>query len=158
MKIYIVYDSKFGNNKQVAEAIAALFNDGNEVHVHHAKTVKPKDAIDADMLIFGGPLRAGCISFTIKGWVTKFSKLQKTRHAKVNKVAAWCTHGKNTPETPPKFSWNNIAPKWKKLLDRVSTEKTMPDIQPIVVDGMQGPLETGWQDIIATFVERIKSL
>lgn len=158
MKIWIIYDSKFGNNKQIAEALAALFKERNEVHVHHAKTVKAKDAIDADIFLFGGPIRAGMVSFTIKGWVNKFSRMQKTKHTKVMIVAAWSTHAKNTSETSPKFAWENVAPKWKALMNRVSAEKTMPDIQGFVVEGMQGPLETGWQDIIADFAERIKAL
>ena len=72
-------------------------------------------------------------------------------------MAAWGTHGKSTPETPPKFAWENVMLKWNALMDGVSAEKTIPDIQGVVVEGMKGPLETGWQDIIADFAARIKA-
>ena len=157
MKIWIVYDSKFGNNKQIADSLAGLLDEGNEVHVHHAKTVKPKEAIDADMLLFGGPLRAGLISFTIKGWVTRYSKILKAKNAKLAKVAAWCTHGKSGPDTPPRFAWNTIALKWNALINGVPATNALSDVESIIVEGMEGPLESGWKDIVAGFAERIKA-
>ena len=156
MNIWIVYDSKFGNNKQIADSLAGLLNEGNDVHVYHAKKVKPKTVLNgnADMLLFGGPLRAGQISFTIKSWVNKYAKMLKAKNAKLDKVAAWCTHGKPTPDTLSKFSWDNIALKWKALIDNVpANNKT--DVESIIVEGMEGPLEAGWKVLIEKFSNRI---
>ena len=157
MNIWIVYDSKFGNNKQIADNLAGLLNEGNEVHVHHAKTVKPKDAINADMLLFGGPLRAGQISFTIKGWVNKYAKLLKAKNTKVEKVAAWCTHGKTTPDTPPRFAWDTISLKWNVLIGGVPAVNSLSDVESFIVEGMEGPLEARWQKIVTDFAARIKA-
>jgi menaquinone-dependent protoporphyrinogen IX oxidase len=160
MKIWIVYDSKYGNNKQIAEALGGLFNEGNVVHVHHAKDITPKEAIEdqPDILLFGGPLRAGMISFTIKGWASKFAHLLKSKKLKLQKVAVWGTHARNDPETPPKFSWANVEPKWKAAMDEVPAEKAMPGVQGINIDGMEGPMEANWKELITSFAGQIKAL
>jgi menaquinone-dependent protoporphyrinogen IX oxidase len=160
MKIWIIYDSKFGNNKLVAETLETTLKVDNDVSVAYAKKVSPKlvlkDAPDA--LLFGGPLRAGMISFTIKGWATKFAKLLKKKNVRLQKVAAWGTHGPITPQTPPKFAWTNIEPKWKALRDLVPAEKTLQEFPDFVVGGMKGPLEEGWQERAVQFAGQFNSL
>lgn len=160
MNIWIVYDSKYGNNKQIAEVLEGLFKEGNEVHVHHAKNVSPKEAIDSkpDILLFGGPIRAGMISFTTKGWVSKFARILKSRGLKIKKVGVWGTHAINDAQTPPRFAWVNIESKWKALMAKVPAEKAMPGVQGINIEGMEGPLEANWKDMIARFADQVKSL
>ncbi|HMF31753.1 MAG TPA: hypothetical protein VKK79_10075 [Candidatus Lokiarchaeia archaeon] len=160
MKIWILYDSKFGNNKMIAETLETAMKGENEVHVAYAKKISPKKVLaDApDALLFGGPLRAGMISFTIKGWATKMAKLLLGKGIKLQKVAAWGTHGVNTPETPPKFAWEGIEPKWKALRDQVPAEKTVQELCGIAVEGMKGPMEADWQDKVAQFVDQFNNL
>jgi len=159
MKIWIIYDSKYGNNKQIADVLGTQFSeDGNEVHVHHAKTMKPINAIDADLLIFGGPLRWGMISSTMKGWMANFAKILNSNKKMLKKVAGWGTHLQDKPDMPAKFTWDASALKWKALMDGVDAEKRMPEIQGIIVNGMSGPLEENWQGAIADFAGRIKTL
>lgn len=55
MRTVVVYESMFGNTHEVAEQIAASFNDLGEVRVCSTKTFAPADAIDVDLLILGGP-------------------------------------------------------------------------------------------------------
>jgi menaquinone-dependent protoporphyrinogen IX oxidase len=159
MNIWIIYDSKYGNNKQIAEALGTQFSDdGNDVKVHLAKTVKPKDVIDADMLIFGGPIRWGTTSFTMKGWMANFAKILNSNKKTLKKIAGWGTHLQDKPGTAPQFTWDATALKWKALMDDVIAEKRMPEIQGIVVNGMSGPMEENWQSLVADFAGRIKAL
>ncbi|MEX2685006.1 MAG: flavodoxin family protein [Candidatus Sigynarchaeota archaeon] len=166
MNVWIVYDSKYGNNKQIAEALAGLFKEGNEVHVHHAKDVSPKEAAESkpDILLFGGPPRAGMISFTIKGWARKFASALKSKGLQLKKAAVWGTHAVNNEETPPKFAWPSIEPKWKALLAEMPAAKSMPGVLGInIMDkegggGLGGILEAGWKDLVASFAEGVKTL
>jgi flavodoxin len=160
MKIWIIYDSRFGNNKQVAEAIGERLQQDNDVQVHHAKDVSAKQAIQdmPDILIFGGPIHAGMISFTAKTWVASFSRSLRRKGMMLKKVAAWGTHAANPPELKGRFSWSSEEEKWKKLMDGVPAEKEMSGIQGLVVTGMPGPLEDGWQDKVAAFADAINAL
>jgi menaquinone-dependent protoporphyrinogen IX oxidase len=40
MNVWIVYDSKFGNNKRIADLLATHLKDMNNVHVAYAKTIR----------------------------------------------------------------------------------------------------------------------
>ncbi len=161
MKIWIVYDSKYGNNKQIAGALATRFSDeGHDVQVHYAKTVKPGDALDTDVLVFGGPIHLGQITLTIKGWVVKFAKVLRSSGKSLKKVAAWGTHLEDKPETPPKVAWAANALNWKALMDDINAEKRMPAVQSFVIKPVDGKdtLVANWQDGVAELASRIKSL
>ncbi|MBN2150603.1 MAG: hypothetical protein JW839_04055 [Candidatus Lokiarchaeota archaeon] len=166
MNVWIVYDSKYGNNKQVAEALAGLFKEGNEVHVHHAKDISPKEAAESkpDIVLIGGPPRAGMISFTIKGWAQRFARALKSKGLQAGKAGVWGTHGVNDAETPAKFAWANIEPKWKALLAEIPAAKSMPGVLGINIEekegegGLGGVMEAGWKDLVASFAEDVKAL
>jgi menaquinone-dependent protoporphyrinogen IX oxidase len=160
MNVWIVYDSKYNNNKQIAETLVSLFKDGNEVHVHHAKDVSPKEAAESkpDILLFGGPIRAGMISFTMTGWAGKFASALRSKGHNLKKVGVWGTHAANDPETPPKMAWTSVEPKWKAVMAEVPAEKAMPGVQGISVTGMEGPMEANWKELVAAFAEGVKAL
>ncbi len=160
MKIWILYDTKHGNNKQIAEVLSDLFKEGNIVHVSQAKDVSPKEIADdkPDILLFGGPIHVGMISFTMKGWVSKFASILKSKQIKLQKVGVWGTHLREVPDMPPKLAWSTTAPKWKALMDEVLSEKTIPDVQGIIVEDMKSPMEPSWKEIVTGFAERVKGL
>jgi menaquinone-dependent protoporphyrinogen IX oxidase len=161
MKIWIVYDSKFGNNKQIAEVLGKQFSeDQNDVHVQYAKKVKPQEAIDADMLFFGGPIHLGAITFTAKGWVENFAKILSSNKKTLKKVAVWGTHIPDKPNTPPNVTWEANALKWKVLMDSIAAEKRMPATQGFLIKAVDGrdTLEDTWLSIVTDFAGRIKSL
>jgi menaquinone-dependent protoporphyrinogen IX oxidase len=162
MNIWIVYDSKFGNNKRVAEALANRFKEGNNVHVHFAKKISPKKVFDAgvDVFLFGGPLRAGMISFTMKSWANKLARKLAKQQKMVKIAAVWGTHARNDPETPAKFSWDSSKLKWKALLDTFPAEKKLPEVIGFAVNPttLKGPLDPGWEEIVDQFADRVKNL
>ncbi|OLS15201.1 MAG: hypothetical protein RBG13Loki_1167 [Promethearchaeota archaeon CR_4] len=163
MNVWIVYDSRYGNNKKIAEVLAGHFKDGNNVHVHYAKEISQQALIDGgiDILMFGGPLRFGTPSSTIKRWANKMTGLLNQKAVKVGKTAIWGTHMKDAPDTPPgKCAWDVAKPKWKAILDTFPAEKKAPEIQGFVVGAIAGrdTLEAGWQDLVARFADTVKSL
>lgn len=162
MNIWIVYDSKFGNNKRIADALAAQLQDGNNVYVHYAKKIKPKEVLSKgiDLFLFGGPLRAGNISFTMKSWAKKLTKLLQKQHITIKKAAVWGSHSTNDPSTPPQYSWDASKLKWKALLDDFPAEKKLDEVIGFDVNPktLEGPLEPGWENIAHELVEKVKNL
>ena len=57
MKLWIIYDSRFGNNKIVAQDLADQLKNNNIVEGHYAKQISPKKVAASipDALLFGGP-------------------------------------------------------------------------------------------------------
>jgi flavodoxin len=162
MKIWIVYDSKFGNNKRIAEHLGDQFKEENDVRVFYAKKISPHKVLEEgiDMFLFGGPLRAGNISFTMKTWANKLAKLLKKQNKQVKIAAVWGSHGTNTADTPPKFAWDNSKGKWKAVLDAFPAEKKLPDVIGFDVNPktLEGPLEDGWEERALNFANMIKQL
>ncbi len=161
MKILIVYDSKFGNNQQIANFIAEKFrNSSHEVKVHSAKEVSSKDAVtfQPEIFLFGGPNRAGMVSFTIKHWVSGFASRLQKQGITVNKAAGWSTHLADAADTPERFSWKNIVAKWDKLEAQVPAAKSLPGVMDVIVQDMKGPLEPDWQAKVTDFMERVTNL
>jgi flavodoxin len=71
MKAFVVYDSKYGNTKQVAENILDGLKQTGEVEaaIGYAKEVSPRDLAGYDVLIIGGPNHMGKPSRTITRFV-----------------------------------------------------------------------------------------
>ncbi len=163
MNVWIVYDSKFGNNKQVAESLAGQFKDGNSVHVHYAKKISPEAVINGgvDLLLVGGPLHFGAPTSTIKRWANRMVETLNQKAMKMKKVAIWSTHMKEPANTPPgQCSWEIAKPKWKVLLDAFPAEKKSSEILGIPVRAISGSdiLEAGWQDLVGRFADMVKIL
>jgi menaquinone-dependent protoporphyrinogen IX oxidase len=162
MKIWIVYDSKFGNNKKIAEALAEQLKNGNDVQVRYAKEITPKQVMEngIDVFLFGGPLRAGNISFTMKRWANTLSKLLFKNQKKVIKAAVWGSHSTNSLDIPPQFSWEASKLKWKAILDAFPAEKKLSDVTgfDVIPTTLKGPLEVGWEKKVLQFAEKVKEL
>ena len=150
MKIRIIYDSKFGNNKQIADSIGTLFESGNQLEIGHAKDLSPESVIKSnpDLLIFGGPTRIGQISGVIKRWIKKFDNLQTENVSNLKKAAAFATH-------LPDY---NVIPKWDEFLKTLHiSELIYPEVLDITVKDLKGPREMDAQNKIEDFVEKLKA-
>jgi menaquinone-dependent protoporphyrinogen IX oxidase len=150
MKIRIIFDSKFGNNKQIADLIGTHFEDGNQLEIGHAKDLSPESVVKSnpDLVIFGGPTRIGQISGVIKKWIKKFDNLQTKNKSNLKKVAAFATH---LPDT-------NVIPKWNEFLKTLHISNLIyPEVLDIKVMDLKGPRENDAQNKIEAFVEKLKS-
>ena len=162
MNVWIIYDSKFGNNKRIAESLSEYFKEDNNVQVYNAKKISPNTVATQgiDIFLFEGPLRAGKISFTMKHWTNHLANILKKQNKRVEKVAVWGSHVKNGPETPPKFSWEASKQQWKAVLDAFPAEKKLDEVIGFEVNPktLAGPLEPGWEDIVKELADKIKTL
>ncbi len=143
MNIWIVYDSKFGNNIKVAKTMGEMLKT-HEVHVSYAKKVSPKDVLASkpDILLFGGPRRIGKIARTIRVWVEKFAKLAVATQFQLKKVGAWETRGVLNEKDAQSESgmerriYNanlKTGDQWKALIQELPVATPAPDLLSLFV-------------------------
>jgi flavorubredoxin len=76
MKIFVIYDSKYGNTKTVAENILEGLNqvEGIETEIGYVKEVDFQRIICYDALIIGSPNHMGRPSRTMKKFIDKLAE------------------------------------------------------------------------------------
>jgi flavodoxin len=57
MKVWVVYDSVFGNTQKIAQAIASAAGAPDEVHLAQVTAVQPDQLKGVDLLFVGSPTR-----------------------------------------------------------------------------------------------------
>ncbi len=148
MKIWIVYDSKYGNNIKVAQVMGELLKK-HDVLISYAKKVTPKAVIASkpDILLFGGPRRIGKIARTICSWVEKFANQAVSEKYQLKKVGAWETRGVLNEKDAQAESgmvrriYNanlKTGDQWKALIQKLPIATPAPDLLSLfVVDPKQ---------------------
>ena len=133
-KIWIVYDSKYGNCKRVAETLAKLVEQNFEVHVGYAKRVKPEQVVtdQPEAVFIGGPIRAAMPSFTIKWWVGHLGKALEKAAKRIPKALVFGTAAA-TPQCIEKLK--AILVKSGKI------DQIYPENLGILVTGLRGPIK-----------------
>jgi menaquinone-dependent protoporphyrinogen IX oxidase len=77
LRVFVVYDSKYGNTKEVAESIVqGLTEEGIETGIGYAKEVEPRSLLCYDALIIGAPNHMGQPSRTINKFVDSLAGIQ----------------------------------------------------------------------------------
>jgi NAD(P)H dehydrogenase (quinone) len=96
MKVLVLYYSKGGNTRKLAEAIAegAGQVEGIEVLVRHTREVTKDDFVAADGLIVGSPVYFGLMAAQLKKVLDDFVGVRKKMENKVG--AAFATSGDPT--------------------------------------------------------------
>ena len=77
VKVFVVYDSKYGNTKLAAKSILKGIREvkGIEAEMGYVKEVDIKKVADFDAIILGAPNHMGRPSRTMKKFVNKLAKL-----------------------------------------------------------------------------------
>ncbi len=89
VRVFVFYDSKYGNTKLVAEKIAeGMRNGGVEVDLGYVKEVTAEHALDYDSLVLGAPNHMGRPSQTMKKFINHLSSFG----LKNKKVAVFGTY------------------------------------------------------------------
>jgi menaquinone-dependent protoporphyrinogen IX oxidase len=136
MKAFVVYDSKYGNTKQVAENILDVLRqtDDIEAAIGYAKEVSPQNLAGYDVLIIGGPNHMGKPSRTI----TRFVDSLRDATLSAKWFAAFDTY----------FQRQRYYQKAMKKLEKHITEE-IPNLTQLTpglsvrVKGVNGPLVDG---------------
>ena len=115
VKVYVFYDTKYGNTKLAAEKIAEGLReiDGIAVDMSYVKKVDMGKMSDYDAIVLGAPNHMGRPSRTMKKFIDKLSELD----LKSKKVAVFGTYAGN--ERP----FDRAVKKLEKMV-----EKKLPNL------------------------------
>ena len=136
VKVFVVYDSKYGNTKLVAEKIVEGLKevDGVETAIGYIKDVDVGEVAAAEAVLLGGPNHMGKPTRTLMKFVDKLSGAKR----KTKWIAAFDT-----------YIWRekNFGKAMRKLEKRMSEK--FPDVKllspglSIKVIGITGPIADG---------------
>jgi flavodoxin len=134
VRVFIVYDTKYGNTKLVAEKIAEGIGEtkGIETEVNDVKEVDFKKLADSDAILIGAPNHIGTPSRTIMKFIDQLAKLK----LKAKQAAFFDTYmGKDFEKAMKKME--------KRISEKIPTlNLTTPGLS-IRVDTAEGPITEG---------------
>ncbi len=159
MTIEYFHASKYGNGAMVAEEFKKHMAAREvTVNVHHIRDVRPKEMPHADLYVFSSPGRLG----KPIGRVRRF--LKKVRLPAGTKYAILTTEGaprpdKKTGRMPTEeemAKWQRVIPIMNEILQDMGLVKVAEG--KILVTGLKGPLEEGWQKKVGAYASEIPIL
>ena len=148
MKIEYFHASKYGNGVRVAEEFRRLMaTKGVTVNVHHIRDVRPRELPPADLYLFSSPGRCGKPRWGVCRFLRKIQLPAGTKYALL-------TTEMPTPEE--RAQWQRVIPVMNERLQGKGLVKVAEGT--IVVTGLKGPLEEGWQQKVEAFAAQIPIL
>jgi thioesterase domain-containing protein len=156
MKIEYVHASKFGNGAMVAaEFSRQMAAQGVTVDVHHILDARPGQLPPADLYLFSSPGRIGKPIGGMRRFLKKVALPAGTKYAVLTTEAA--PHpDKKTGQLPTEEElarYQRVRPIMNEILQDKGLVEVAED--KILVTGVKGPLEDGWQQKVAAFAARI---
>ncbi len=156
MRIEYFHASKYGNGTMVAEEFKKLMAaKGTTVNVHHIRDARPKELPTADLYIFSSPGRIGKPIGSMRRFLKKVQLQPGTKYAILTTEGA-PQPDKKTGKMPTEeelAKWERVRPIMNELLQAKGMKKVAEG--NVLVTGMKGPLEEGWQKKVETFAAQI---
>jgi menaquinone-dependent protoporphyrinogen IX oxidase len=156
MKIEYVHASKFGNGAMVAEEFnKQMAAKGVTVGVQHIREARPDRLPTADLYVFSSPGRMGKPIGGMRRFLKKLRLPAGTRYAILTTEMAPQPDKKTgqIPTEEEQARWQRVRPIMNELLQGAGLVKVAED--KVLVTGLKGPLEEGWQNKVAAFAARI---
>ena len=153
MKIEYLHASKFGNGAMVAAEFEKLMNaKGVDVEVRHIREARPAELAPADLYVFSSPGRIGKPIGSMRRFLKKVTLPAGTRYAILTTEAAPKPDKKTgrLPTEEEMAKWQRVRPIMNEILEGKGLVKVLDD--KILVTGLKGPLEEGWQQKVEAFV------
>jgi flavorubredoxin len=139
MKCVIVYDTKFGNNKQLCEAVGKDLEKDMEVKCSFVDEATIDDVKSADLVIIGGPTHILRATRKMRKFLKKLSKNKEEFASK--KAIAYGTRA----------GMGSAAKSIEKNLRKIGFNVIAPPLD-VRVEGMKGPLSEGEIERMAAFI------
>ncbi len=156
MRIGYYHASRFGNGVQVAEEFKKdMAAKGVTVDVHHIDEVRPRELPPADLYVFSSPGRMGKPIGSMRRFLKKAELAPGAKYAILTTELA-PQPNKKTGKMPTEeevAKWQRVRPIMNELLQEKGLVKVAEDT--VLVSGMRGPLEEGWQKKVEAFVSLI---
>jgi hypothetical protein len=156
MKIEYLHASKFGNGAMVADEFKKDMDaKGVVVKVHHIHDMSPKELPPADLYLFSSPGRMGKPIGGMRRFLKKVRVPAGTKYAVLTTEAAPRPDKKTgqLPTEEERAKWQRAIPIMNEILEDEGLVKVAED--KVLVTGMKGPLEDGWQQKVAAFADRV---
>ena len=150
VKVFVVYDSKYGNTRIVAEKIVEGINavGGVETAIGYAKEVNPEKLGDYDAILLGAPNHMGRPSRTMKKFVDRLAELD----LKAKGAAVFGTYaGRVRPVDRAVKKLEEMVKKKLPKLNQISSGLS------IRVNGIPGPIVEGELPKCIEFGKKIAS-
>jgi hypothetical protein len=125
------------------------------VSVHHIRDVRPKELPPADLYLFSSPGRMGRPIGGMRRFLRKVDLAPGTRYALLTTEAAPQPDKKTgrMPTEEEQDRWQRVRPLMNEALQAKGLTEVAED--RVLVTGLKGPLEEGWQHKVEEFVSRI---
>lgn len=136
MKIFVIYDTKYGNTKLAAETIVEGISEvgGIETSIGYVKEIEIEKVTDYDALVLGAPNHMGRPSQTMKKFVNRLAELE----LKTKNVAVFGTYSGS--ERNPDRAVRKLEKMAQKKLPNL---KLVSPSLSIRVKGIPGPIVEG---------------
>ena len=159
MNIEYFHASKYGNGAMVAEEFKRLMTAKGTVtvNVHHVQDVRPKEIAPADLYIFSAPGRMGKPIGKMRKFLKKMQLPTGTRCAILTTEGAPKPNAKTGKMPSPEelAKWQRVTPIMDELLQAKAMKKVAEG--KVLVTGLKGPLEEGWQKKVEAFAAQIQN-
>ena len=156
MRIEYLHASKYGNGAMVAEEFdKQMAAKGVTVDVQHIREARPDRLPTADLYLFSSPGRMGKPIGGMRRFLKKLRLPAGARYAILTTEMA-PQPDKKTGRIPTEEElarWQRVRPIMNELLQGAGLVKVAED--KVLVTGLKGPLEEGWQKKVAAFAARI---
>ena len=155
MKIEYYHASKYGNGAMVAEGFKKQMTaKGAAVNIHHVRDVRQNEIPLADLYLFSSPGRFG------KPIGDMLHFLRKTNLPPGTKYTVIATELCPNPVSNRRIPNEDEIGKCQRvilIMNQVLQEKGLVKVAEgkILVTGLKGPLEEGWQRTVEAFVSQI---
>jgi menaquinone-dependent protoporphyrinogen IX oxidase len=156
MKIEYLHASKYGNGAMVAEEFSRQMTaKGVGVGVHHIRAMSPGELPPADLYLFSSPGRMGKPIGSMRRFLKKVGLPAGTKYAILTTEAAPQPDKKTgrIPTEEEMAKWQRVRPIMNEILQGKGLVEVAED--KVLVTGMKGPLEEGWQQKVGAFAARI---
>lgn len=133
MKVFVVFDTKYGNTKLVAEKIVEGMKEveGIETAISDVKEVDLERVADSDAILIGAPNHIGGPTRTIVKFIDRLGELD----LKAKWVAVFDTSSGGNSKAVKKME--------KRISEKVPSLKLITSGLSIKVGGMKGPIVDG---------------
>jgi multimeric flavodoxin WrbA len=159
VRIEYFHASKYGNGLKVAEEFSKrMATKGVTVNVHHVRDARPKELPPADLYLFSSPGRIGRPIGGMRRFLKQLNLPAGTKYAILTTEGAPQPDKKTgrMPTEEEMARWQRVIPIMNKLLQEKGLVKVAEG--KVLVTGLKGPLEEGWQKKVEAFAAQIPIL
>ena len=156
MKVFIIYDSLFGNTEEIANAIGEAFSHFHNTIVLKAEKADPTNLEESDMLIIGSPTHGGWFTEPIKKFIASLP-------AEVLQNIKTATFDTSLPTSNMGFVMNHLAKLFGNAAPRIAKKLNKKglnvlDSKIFYVLGKEGPLQDGEIEKARKWADQLNNL